>query len=123
MIFGIGVDIIEIDRVREAVERNEEFLNKFFTRNEIDFFRSRKMRPQHIAGNFAVKEAVAKSLGTGFRGFSLIDIEVLRNDLGMPVVVLHNNIKSYVENIGCYKLHASISHNKSDAVAYVILEI
>lgn len=90
MIIGIGVDIIEIERVRQAIQNNKNFLSKLFTEREIDYFISRNMNSEVIAGNFAAKEAVSKALGTGIRGFSFKDIEILRNELGKPEVILHN---------------------------------
>ena len=93
MIIGIGVDIIEIERVRQAIQNNKNFLSKLFTEKEIDYFISRKMNSEVIAGNFAAKEAVSKALGTGIRGFSFKDIEILRNELGKPEVILHNGAK------------------------------
>ena len=120
MIIGIGTDIIEIDRIEKAINKNNGFLNKVFTANEINMFKERNMRAEVIAGNFAAKEAISKAIGTGFRGFSLIDIEVLRNELGKPIVYLSKNMDSIID-IG-YKLNVSISHNKTSAIAFAILE-
>lgn len=120
MIIGIGTDIIEIDRIEKAINNNKNFLSKIFTDNEIELFRERNMRIEVIAGNFAVKEAISKAIGTGIRGFSLIDIEVLRDDLGKPIAYLNNNVEKIINKK--YKLNVSISHNKTSAVAFVILE-
>ena len=120
MIIGIGTDIIEIDRIEKAINNNKNFLSKIFTDNEIELFRKRNMRIEVIAGNFAVKEAISKAIGTGIRGFSLIDIEVLRDDLGKPIAYLNNNVEKIINKK--YKLNVSISHNKTSAVAFVILE-
>lgn len=79
MIIGIGVDIIEIARIKEAVELNESFIEKLFSKNEIEYLQTRNLRAEYIAGRFAAKEAVSKALGTGFRGFNMKDIEVDRN--------------------------------------------
>ena len=126
MIIGIGVDIIEIERVRQAIQNNKNFLSKLFTEKEIDYFISRKMNSEVIAGNFAAKEAVSKALGTGIRGFSFKDIEILRNELGKPEVILHNGAKSIgnklVGNNNSLRVHLSISHNNSSAIAYSVLE-
>ncbi|ASW44270.1 holo-ACP synthase [Clostridium isatidis] len=120
MILGIGTDIIEIDRIEKAIEKNPNFLNKVFTEKEIELFKSKNMRYEVIAGNFAGKEALSKALGTGIRGFALKDIEILRDHLGKPVVIINDNIK---EIIGTeHKISISISHNKNDAVSFVILE-
>lgn len=121
MIIGIGTDIIEIDRVKKAVDRNPRFLEKMFTKKEIEFFKSRKLKAETIAGSFAVKEAVSKALGTGIRGFAFSDIEVLRNDLGKPLVFLSEKIQSYL-NIKEVKIHATISHNLDTAIAFVVIE-
>ena len=126
MIIGIGVDIIEIERVRQAIQNNKNFLSKLFTEKEIDYFISRKMNSEVIAGNFAAKEAVSKALGTGIRGFSFKDIEILRNELGKPEVILHNGAKlignKLIRNNNSLKIHLSISHNNSSAIAYSVLE-
>lgn len=126
MIIGIGVDIIEIERVREAIQNNRNFLSKIFTEKEIDYFISRNMNSEVIAGNFAAKEAVSKALGTGIRGFSFKDIEILRNELGKPEVILHNGANlignKLVGNNNSLRVHLSISHNNSSAIAYSVLE-
>lgn len=126
MIIGIGVDIIEIERVRQAIQNNKNFLSKLFTEREIDYFISRNMNSEVIAGNFAAKEAVSKALGTGIRGFSFKDIEILRNELGKPEVILHNGANlignKLVGNNNSPRVHLSISHNNSSAIAYSVLE-
>lgn len=126
MIIGIGVDIIEIGRVRQAIRNNKNFLSKLFTEREIDYFISRNMNSEVIAGNFAAKEAVSKALGTGMRGFSFKDIEILRNELGKPEVILHNGANlignKLVKNNNSLRVHLSISHNNSSAIAYSVLE-
>ena len=126
MIIGIGVDIIEIERVRQAIQNNKNFLSKLFTEREIDYFISRNMNSEVIAGNFAAKEAVSKALGTGIRGFSFKDIEILRNELGKPEVILHNGANlignKLVGNNNSLRVHLSISHNNSSAIAYSVLE-
>lgn len=120
MIIGIGTDIIEIDRVENAINKNNSFLEKVFTTKEIEMFKSRNMRSEVIAGNFAAKEAVSKALGTGFRGFSLTDMEILRDELGKPIVFLNKDIEKMI-NVE-YRLNISISHNKTSAIAFAILE-
>lgn len=126
MIIGIGVDIIEIERVRQAIQNNKNFLSKLFTERELDYFISRNMNSEVIAGNFAAKEAVSKALGTGIRGFSFKDIEILRNELGKPEVILHSGANlignKLVGNNNSLRVHLSISHNNSSAIAYSVLE-
>lgn len=126
MIIGIGVDIIEIERVEQAIQKNKSFINKLFTEKEITYFNNRNMNGEVIAGNFAAKEAISKALGTGIRGFSFKDIEVLRNELGKPEVTLHNGAKligsKLIGNNNSLRIHLSISHNNSSAIAYAVLE-
>ena len=120
MIIGIGTDIIEINRIEKAIERNKNFLEKVFTVNEIEMFKKRNMRFEVIAGNFAAKEAISKAIGSGFRGFSLLDIEILRDDLGKPIVYLNENIDKIIKRK--YIVNVSISHNKTSAIAFALLE-
>jgi holo-[acyl-carrier protein] synthase len=120
MILGIGTDIIEILRVEEAINNNKNFLNKIFTEKEIQMFEKRKMRSEVIAGNFSAKEAVSKTLGTGVRGFSFKEIEILRDELGKPIVYLSENIERIIGKD--YRINLSISHNNTSAIAFAILE-
>lgn len=126
MILGIGVDIIEIDRIEKGIKKQDKFLDKIFTDKEIEYFQNRKMNIEVIAGNFAAKEAISKALGTGFRSLSFLDIEVLRDELGKPIVNIENKMKKNIEYIfgggQVYRIHITISHSKSNAVAYAILE-
>lgn len=122
MILGIGTDIIEIQRIQRTVERTPKFLEKIFTEREIELFKSKAMKYETIAGNFAVKEAISKAIGRGFRGFSFNDLEILRDELGRPIA----NVSDKVKEILGYKdfiFHISISHNKSYAIAFVTLEV
>ena len=110
-ILDIGVDIVEIDRIKEALTKNERFLNKLFTKNEIEYF---------IAGNFAAKEAISKAIGTGIRNFKFSDMEILRNDLGKPVVKTYNNLKQICIDFNVLDIKVSISHSNKYAVANAI---
>ncbi|KEH90079.1 4'-phosphopantetheinyl transferase [Clostridium novyi A str. 4540] len=123
MIIGIGTDIVEIDRINKSIERTPNFINKLFTKKEIEYFISRKMRPEFIAGKFAAKESVAKALGTGFRKFGFRDIEIDKDELGKPLVHLSGEAKETANKFGDYKLHLSISHGRENAIAYAILEV
>ena len=119
MIFGIGTDLIEIARVERACEK-ESFCNRIFTEQERRLIAERRQR---AAGNFAVKESVVKAFGTGFRDISAIDIEVLRDDLGKPYVVLHGPAKELAESVNILQVHVSISNTKEYAVSYVVMEV
>lgn len=118
MITGIGVDLIEVDRVVQAYQK-EGFKLRYYTQAEIDFIQDDYKR---AADNFAVKEAVAKMLGTGFRGFTPIDIEVLRNPAGKPYVNLYGKAAELAQSQGVANVHVSITNTKDYANAFVIGE-
>jgi holo-[acyl-carrier protein] synthase len=123
LIIGVGIDIVEIRRIKSAMESNERFLEKIFTSGELEYLRSRNLRPEYVAGRFAAKEAVSKALGTGFRGFDFKDIEIDRTTLGKPLVILKGKAKLIAKKEGQYNIHLSISHGEDSAVAYAILEV
>lgn len=123
MLFGIGTDIIEIERIDHAIVKNSRFLEKFFTTTEQEYFKSRKNRPETVAGYFAAKEAVSKALGTGVRKFNLIDIEIQKNEMGKPVVFLLNNAGRFAEENKISRVFVSISHSQNYAVANAVAEI
>jgi len=122
LILGIGVDIIEIRRIEKIMERNKAFLHKIFNEEEIEYFEKKMLRPEYIAGGFASKEAVAKALGTGFRGFGFKDITIRRDSLGKPEVILGGIAKELALNKGKYIFHVSISHGQDSAIAYAMME-
>ncbi len=117
-IYGIGTDIIEIDRIREAISRTSSFKRKVYTEREIEYIEKKGNPFASFAGRFAAKEAVSKALGTGVRGFSLNDIEIMNDELGKPVVYLYNEIKEAAKDL---KIHLSISHSREYAVSTVII--
>lgn len=118
MITGIGVDLIEIARVKRACEK-ESFLKRCFTEQELELIKADRNK---AADNFAVKEAVAKMLGTGFRNFFLPDIEVLRTPEGKPYVILHGGAEKLAKEQGVSAIHVSISNTKEYANAFVVGE-
>lgn len=118
MIIGIGTDLIEVARVAAAYEK-PAFRNRVYTRAEQELIGERMQR---AASHFAVKEAVAKAFGTGFRAMAPSEIEVLREPSGKPYVVLHGNAKQEMERQQAVRIHVSMSDVKEQALAYVILE-
>lgn len=119
MISGIGCDLCEIARIKNA---GEAFLERCFTEKERALF-EKKYRPyEAAAANFAAKESFSKALGTGMRGFSFADIEVLRDELGKPYINLYDGANDACKEAGITKIHVSLSHTDSLAMAYVILE-
>lgn len=122
MIAGIGTDIIEIDRIDSAIKRTPKFIDKVFTYKEKEYFKSKNFRAEVMAGNFAAKEAISKALGTGFRGFGLLDIEVLRDEKGKPIVNLSDKICEIL-SLNNFNIHISISHSRENAIAYAVMEV
>ncbi|WP_129598200.1 holo-ACP synthase [Anaerophilus nitritogenes] len=117
---GIGIDIIEIDRISNAICKNDKFLQRIFTKKEIEYFLSIDYRKNTIAGGFAAKEAVMKSLGTGLRNFKWIDIEIDRDHLGKPVVNLYNGAQEIADHKEIKEIMVSISHSRDYAVAQAV---
>jgi holo-[acyl-carrier protein] synthase len=120
MIAGIGLDIIELDRIRRIVERQPGFIKRILTINEIEKFASlsKERKVEFLAGRFAVKEAYSKALGTGIgEEFSFQDIEVLNDEKGKPMIHLLKNLPL------TYNVHVSITHTRQYAAAQVILEM
>ena len=116
MIIGIGTDIIEVERVKKACE-NQAFLKRIYTKNELELIEKDRAK---CVTNFAVKEAVSKMLGTGFRNILPNEIEVLREETGKPYVILYGGAKERQEELQIDEILVSISDTKDFAVAYVI---
>lgn len=117
MIRGIGNDIIEIERIKRALIKNDRFLTKLFTLEERQLLQMRKDLATAVAGRFAAKEAVAKALGTGFRQFGMADVEILRDGFGKPVVKLSQKVKDALGLSDALEVLVTISHSKDYAVA------
>ena len=107
----------ERQRGKDAMENNPRFLSKMFTNDEIEYFESKGFKTESIAGNFAAKEAISKSIGTGIRNFNFKDIEVLRNELGNPIVKTYNNLQQICIDYNVLEIKVSISHCKEYAIA------
>ena len=118
MIFGIGTDLIEVERVGTSYKK-EAFRNKIYTEQEQNLIDG---RAQKAAGNFAVKEAVVKAFGTGFGKITPIEIEVLREKSGKPYVILYGEAKKMQQEVQVTNIHVSISNTKEYAIAYVVIE-
>lgn len=120
MILGCGIDMVEISRIRRAMEKRA-FLQRVYTQAEREYFASRGAA-ESAAGGFAAKEAVAKALGAGFYGMTLRDIEVLHDELGRPYALLHGGALKRMQELGAKKMHITITHEKQYAIALAILE-
>ncbi len=115
MIIGIGIDIVELNRIKEITDKQPRFPKRILTVSELSVYSTlsdwRKI--EFLAGRFAAKEAYSKAVGTGIdKSLDFTDIEVLNNEQGKPNI----NISS------SYHIHLSISHSKEYAVAQVIIE-
>ena len=122
MILGIGIDIVSIARFQRAMGR-EGFIQKLFTTEEIQYCEARANKAQSYAARFAAKEAAMKALGTGWsRGIAWKDISVQNDDLGRPVLILAGAALELAKVLGANTWHVSMSHERENAVATVILE-
>jgi holo-[acyl-carrier protein] synthase len=120
MIYGVGIDIIEIKRFEHTLLK-QRFLLKVYGTQELEYLLSEK-KAQSFAANFCAKEAFAKALGTGIRGFKLNEVQVLRNDIGKPYYKLTGAALNLVQasNIS---LNLSLAHSKQYATAVAVAEI
>lgn len=122
MIVGLGTDIVEITRIGQMIERHGElFLQRVYTEGEIRYCQKRKEAMQHYAGRWAAKEAVMKTLGTGFtRGVGWQDIEVVTLKSGQPVIRLSGGAKEFATQRGIDQVLITISHCRAYATATAV---
>ena len=122
MIIGIGIDIVEIERIKKALDK-EAFRDKVFSTYEIEYCESKKTNKfASYAVRFAAKEAFVKALGTGFRKGNLTDIYVENDALGKPFMTLSGPYVEIAKDKQIKHIHLSLSHSTQTAVAQVILE-
>ena len=124
MIISIGIDIIEVARVRAVLRRTPRFAVRVFTAGERDYCERRGVvAPQHYAARFAAKEAALKALGTGWSGgLAWQDIEVISNTAGAPSLLFRNLARELFDRAGANFAHLTISHTTEHAIAQVVLE-
>ena len=124
MIISIGIDIIEVARVREVLARTPRFAERVFTAAERAYCDGRgTVAAQHYAARFAAKEAALKALQTGWRGgISWQDVEIASRETGAPFLILHGPVQELFEKSGATAAHLSMSHTSEHAIAEVILE-
>ena len=124
MIVGTGIDITEVPRIAETIERHgERFLHRVFTDGEIAYCDSKANRVERYAARFAAKEAAMKALGTGWnRGVRWRDVEVCREPGGRPTIQFHGKGAEFYARLGAKHVALSLSHTAQQAVAQVILE-
>jgi holo-[acyl-carrier protein] synthase len=125
MIVAIGIDAIEIERIRRAVDHpqwGDRFRRRVFTAGEIAYCVERGRYAESFAARFAAKEAVMKALGSGYGdGVAWRDIEVVRTS-GRPIIALHGGAARRAAAIGAVRWHLSLTHTAGQASAYVIAE-
>jgi len=124
MIVGTGIDITEVPRIREVIERHgERFLKRIFTEGEIQYCESKANRMERYAARFAAKEAGMKAIGTGWNhGVRWRDIEVARKPGGRPTLLLHGKAAEFAAKLGTTNIALSLTHTAEEAMAQVILE-
>ncbi|MBP1971455.1 holo-[acyl-carrier protein] synthase [Virgibacillus natechei] len=118
MIKGIGIDLIELDRIQKSMEKNNRFVDRILTQNEKNVFdelKSNKRKVEFLAGRYASKEAFAKATGTGIGRLSFHDMELTVNEKGAPSI----KAAGYEEHI----IFVSITHSRDYAAAQVVIEV
>ncbi|HET7035227.1 MAG TPA: holo-ACP synthase [Thermomicrobiaceae bacterium] len=114
----VGIDVVEIARIRDVLTRfGDRFLQRVYTQRERERYGT---RPAELAARFAAKEAVMKALGTGVRGVSWRDIEVMPNARGKPVIVLYGTAKGRATVLGLRHFAISLTHSRTEAIAMVV---
>jgi len=122
MIYGIGTDIIETERIKNAIENyGTRFLNRIYTKDEQEYCESfNDTKYVHYAARFAAKESFSKAIGTGITNeFKFLEVSVLNEPNGKPYVVLSGNLKEKFAHLNIY---ISISHTSHNSVAFIVLE-
>jgi len=122
MILGVGIDIVEIQKIEESIQ-SDAFLRKVFTSDELMVVERYVKRAEHLAGKFAAKEAFMKAIGAGIRqDVWFTQIEVLNEDSGKPYLDVSGEAEVRLNECGAKHVHVSVSHSAGVAVAVVILE-
>jgi len=125
MIYGIGTDIIEVDRIAAKMEKGKGFRDMVFTPHEIAYCDAQASPAQHYAARFAAKEAFLKAMGTGW-GHGKInfdEIEIRNDETGKPSLKLTGNAISCYSELQIKQILVSLSHIKATAIAMVVIEI
>jgi len=122
MIYGIGIDIVKIDRMRDVVRKwGERFLKRVFTASEITYCFKKREPYLSLAVRFAAKEALVKAVGSAFT-VSLTDIEVMNLESGKPYIKVNGKLREIFNGESIKKAHLSLSHEHDYGVACVVLE-
>lgn len=122
LVIGIGVDLVYVPRLRDALQRRPKIAERMFTAREIAECGHGPERFLHLAGRFAAKEAMAKALGSGLATGALADLEIRRQDIGRPQLVAQGGWLSTMQQLGVTRVHVSLSHQGDYAMAQVLVE-
>jgi holo-[acyl-carrier protein] synthase len=124
MIVSVGIDMIEVSRIRETLARTPRFTERVFTEKERAYCDSKgAVAAQHYAARFAAKESALKALRTGWRGsIAWQDIEISNDDKGAPAIEITGEARKILDLLGANAVHLSLSHTTEHAIATVILE-
>ena len=122
MIIGTGIDIIEVSRIKKALDMwGDKFLNRIFTKRELAYANKKRFSHENLAARFACKEAVLKAFGDTRVGIRLTNIEILNNSKGKPEVILHREAREFASKNKLDKVIISMSHTNNYAVSNAIL--
>ncbi|MBE2187835.1 MAG: holo-ACP synthase [Desulfobulbaceae bacterium] len=122
MIYGIGTDIVDVDRIKQAIESyGKRFLDRIYTETEQEYSESfNDKKYVHYAARFAAKESFSKAIGTGItKGFKFREVGIKNEVSGKPIMMLEGEM---LERYGQYKIHVSLSHTDTNAIAYILIE-
>jgi holo-[acyl-carrier protein] synthase len=124
MIVGSGIDLVEIARIQQSVQRfGQRFLNRVYTAAEQGYCLRKRNSAESLAARFAAKEAGAKALGTGIsRGVSWLEIEVVREPSGRPTIQFHGRAAEIAQTMGVAHVALSITHTATLSMASVVVE-
>lgn len=124
MIFGVGTDIVDIERIEGSVERHgDKFAERILAPAEIELYQKTKNKINYLAKRFAAKEAISKALGTGMRqGIDFVQLVISNDEIGKPQVTLEGKALAWSQQNKITKIHLSISDEKKHAVAFAIAE-
>lgn len=120
-IIGIGIDLVEVSRIKNAVTTKKTFLERIYSKEEIKLSDRGKFRFEELAGRFAVKEAILKAIKTGWRqGVKFKEIIILNEKSGAPYVTLTGKAREITDSLGVESILISISHTKELAIGMAI---
>lgn len=123
MIAGLGIDMVEVERVAAKIDKESGFRELVFSRREINYCETKKNKFEHYAARFAAKEAFYKAMGTGWMNeTSFNEIEVINDHKGKPELVLLGKTSEIISRTGIRNIFVSLSHLKTMAIAVVIIE-